>query len=168
MERGALRVVLLDLLRESPKHGYEIIRCFEERTHGQYVPSPGVLYPTLQLLEDLGLVTSEQEEGRRVYRLTETGQADVERHAEQAAAFWSHYASDAPSTGSRHEVGFLQDALDDLGRTIWTRLRDVARDDAGRIRRVREAVEKCQNEVRAIIAADPGTASVDPAEPGPE
>ena len=82
MERGALRVVLLDLLREGPKHGYELIRCFEERTRGQYAPSPGVLYPTLQLLEDEGLVRSETREGKRVYELTDTGQAEVQTRTE--------------------------------------------------------------------------------------
>jgi DNA-binding PadR family transcriptional regulator len=163
MERGALRVVLLDLLREGPKHGYELIRLFEERTHGQYAPSPGVLYPTLQLLADLELVTSEQDAGRRVYQLTEAGQAELDAHAELVAAFWSRQTSEAPSPGSRHEVGFLQDALDDLGRTVWTRLRDaVARGDEPLIRRVREAVERCQNEVRTLIASDPGAAPTSP------
>src|SRR5690348_1385934 len=60
MERGMLRFVLLDALRKAPGHGYEIIKAIEERTRGQYVPSPGALYPTLQLLEDLGHVRSNQ------------------------------------------------------------------------------------------------------------
>jgi DNA-binding PadR family transcriptional regulator len=154
MERGALRGVLLDLLRESPQHGYELIRCFEERTRGQYAPSPGALYPTLQLLEDQELVTSATEAGRRVYRLTEAGQTEADAHSEQVAALWSRFAAEAPSGGSRHEVGFLQDALDDLGRTVWTRLCGaIARGDEKTIRGVREAVEQCQNQVRALIAA---------------
>jgi DNA-binding PadR family transcriptional regulator len=161
MERGALRGVLLDLLREAPKHGYELIRCFEERTQGRYVPSPGVLYPTLQLLEDQALVTSEPEGGRRVYRITEAGQAEWETHAEAIAAFWGRFTAEAANAAGRHEVGFLQDALDDLSRTVWNRLREaLARGDEGTIRRVREAVEECENRVRAIIAAsadaDPG------------
>lgn len=166
MERGALRVVLLDLLRDSPKHGYEIIRCLEERTHGQYAPSPGALYPTLQLLNDLGLVTSDQDAGRRVYQLTDAGRAELETHTERVAGFWNRFTTEAPSASSRHEVSFLQDALDDLNRTIWSRLREtVAQGDEKTIRSVREAVERCQNEVRAIIAAEPCTtpsAAVDP------
>src|SRR5690349_20699999 len=88
IERRARSAVLLDLLREGPKHGYELIRRFEERTWGQYAPSPGVLYPTLQLLGDLGLVTSQPEGDRRVYHLAEAGQAELEAYAEQVAAFW--------------------------------------------------------------------------------
>lgn len=163
MERGALRIVLLDLLKEGPKHGYEIIRCLEERTHGQYAPSPGALYPTLQLLNDLGMVTSDQEAGRRVYQLTESGRAELEAHSERVTSFWSRFTSEAPSAGCRHEVSFLQDALDDLTRTIWSRLREtVARGEERTIRQVREAVERCQNEVRGIIAAEPSVTPVDP------
>ena len=88
------------------------------------------------------------------------------------AAFWSRFASEAPSAASRHEVSFLQDALDDLTRTIWSRLQDtMARGDEGTIRRVREAVERCQNEVRGIIAAEPEEdlpQQADPALPPPD
>src|SRR5437588_12185035 len=82
MERGALRFVLLDLLRGGPRHGYEMIRELEERTHGQYAPSPGALYPTLQYLTDLGLVSVVQEGERRGYELAGTGGAEGEADKE--------------------------------------------------------------------------------------
>src|SRR5215467_2217152 len=71
--RGDLKYVILELLKEQPRHGYDIIRALEERARGFYRPSPGSVYPTLQMLEDLGYVTSEQQEGKKVYRITEAG-----------------------------------------------------------------------------------------------
>src|SRR5204863_10191366 len=71
--RGDLKYVILELLRDQPRHGYDIIRALEERSRGTYRPSPGSVYPTLQMLEDLGYVTSSQEEGKKVYSITEEG-----------------------------------------------------------------------------------------------
>jgi len=63
------------LIGEQPRHGYELIKLIEERYSGFYRPSPGVIYPTLQLLEDEGHLTSETVEGKRVYTITESGRA---------------------------------------------------------------------------------------------
>src|SRR5437868_4413971 len=71
--RGDLKYVILELLKEQPRHGYDIIRALEDRARGFYRPSLGSVYPTLQMLEDLGYVTSEQQEGKKVYRITEAG-----------------------------------------------------------------------------------------------
>ena len=62
------RYILLDALRDGPKHGYEIIKTLEERSGGKYVPSPGTVYPTLQYLEDQGLVRATEEADRRIYQ----------------------------------------------------------------------------------------------------
>jgi DNA-binding PadR family transcriptional regulator len=155
MERGVLRFVLLDALREGPQHGYELIKSLEERTHGRYAPSPGVLYPTLQYLTDLGFIRATQESERRVYELTEAGQAEVDAQKERVAGFWTRFGSDAPSAASQHEVAFLQEALDALSRTIWSALREaIGRGDRELIRRVRKAVERCQEEVRRVVIDD--------------
>ncbi len=74
-EKGDLKYVILDLLAEKPRHGYEIIRDMEERFGGFYAPSPGAVYPTLQMLEDIGHVTSYQQDGKRVYQITDEGRA---------------------------------------------------------------------------------------------
>jgi DNA-binding PadR family transcriptional regulator len=154
--RGALRYLLLDTLRDGPKHGYEIIKAFEERTQGGYSPSPGTVYPTLQYLEELGLVRADQETERRVYRLTEAGTAELEAHAEEVKAFWSDFAAFTPSAANQHEVGFLHNELEDLMRTIWQGLPTALhRDNPETIRRIRQAVEQCKNEVRRIIT-EPG------------
>lgn len=151
-KRGEARYVLLDALRDGPKHGYEIIKTLEERSAGRYVSSPGTVYPTMQYLEELGQVRSEQQAERRVYSLTEQGRTDLDAHAEDVDAFWARFASRSTVHTSRHEVGFLQDQLDDLARTAWGGLREaIERGDQQVIRRVRQAVERCQNEIREII-----------------
>ncbi len=82
---GDLRLILLHLISEAPRHGYEIIRAIEERTGGAYSPSPGVIYPTLTMLDELGhVVASQAEGGRKLHTITPEGLAVLE--ANRAAA----------------------------------------------------------------------------------
>jgi len=148
--RGEARYVLLDALRDGPKHGYEIIKALEERSAGRYAPSPGTVYPTMQFLEDQGLVRADQGAERRVYALTEAGRAALEGHAADLTDFWARFAGPAESDAARPEVGFLRDALDDLARTVWRGIGE--QDSPETIGRVRQAVEHCRNEVRSLIA----------------
>ncbi|NJN16416.1 MAG: helix-turn-helix transcriptional regulator [Oscillochloris sp.] len=90
--RGDIRIALLELLAEQPRHGYELIKALEQRYAGFYRPSPGSVYPTLQLLEDEGHLTSEQVEGKRVYTITASGQAELE----QQRAEGGHHMHGAP------------------------------------------------------------------------
>lgn len=76
--RGDVRAAILALLAEEPMHGYQIITELTERSEGQWRPSPGSVYPTLQALEDQGLVTADKTEGRRVFRLTPEGKTEAE------------------------------------------------------------------------------------------
>lgn len=75
MRRGDIRRALMGALEDGPAHGYELINRLEEKSGGVWRPSPGSVYPTLQLLEDEGLVRSEERDARRVYELTEAGRA---------------------------------------------------------------------------------------------
>ncbi|MBB6173181.1 DNA-binding PadR family transcriptional regulator [Nocardiopsis mwathae] len=97
---GRLRLYLLKLLDESPRHGYEIISLLRDRFLGVYSPSPGTIYPRLARLEEEGLVTHEEVNGRKVYRLTDKG---------------------------REELHSRRSDLDDLEREITESVRDVAR-----------------------------------------
>lgn len=72
-ESGEMRYVILKLLRERPMHGYEVMKALTEETDGWYKPSPGTVYPTLQWLEDEGLVEGRQENGKKVYAITDAG-----------------------------------------------------------------------------------------------
>jgi DNA-binding PadR family transcriptional regulator len=80
--RGNVRASLLALLKERPMHGYEMIQQLGELTQGAWRPSPGSVYPTLQLLEEEGLITSQEEGGKRLFSLTETGRAEAENGPE--------------------------------------------------------------------------------------
>ncbi len=82
---GRLRLYLLKLLDEGPRHGYEVISLLEDRFMGLYAPSPGTVYPRLQRLEADGLVTHSQEGGRKVYRITDAGREELRRRGDELA-----------------------------------------------------------------------------------
>lgn len=86
---GELRLMLLKLIDEQPRHGYDLIREIEERTGGGYAPSPGVVYPTLSLLDEMGLIAEAQSDGaKKQFAITEAGRAHLaEREGEVAALF---------------------------------------------------------------------------------
>jgi DNA-binding PadR family transcriptional regulator len=81
--RGDVRTALLTVLADKPMHGYDLIRDLEERSGGAWRPSPGSIYPTLQLLEDEGLVTSQEQDGKRVYTITDAGRAELQERRER-------------------------------------------------------------------------------------
>src|ERR1700679_2835346 len=81
-DRGVVRYLILDAIAKQPRHGYEIIQAIEERSAGTYRPSPGVVYPTLQMLEELAHARVEEHDARKVYAITSDGKRDLEGHAE--------------------------------------------------------------------------------------
>jgi DNA-binding PadR family transcriptional regulator len=83
-QKGDLKYVILDLLKDKPRHGYDIIRELEERSYGFYKPSPGVVYPTLQMLEEMGYARSTEHEGKKVYSITEEGLNFLENQSDIA------------------------------------------------------------------------------------
>jgi DNA-binding PadR family transcriptional regulator len=83
-QKGDLKYVILNLMKEKPRHGYDIIRELEEQSHGLYKPSPGVIYPTLQMLEEMGYAVSTEQESKKVYTITEEGQKFLEQQKDQA------------------------------------------------------------------------------------
>lgn len=93
--RGDIRLAVLALVAERPRHGYEIIQEIAERSGGAWRPSPGSVYPTLSQLEDEGLVLVEQSDGRRIVHLTEEGTRYVEEHRAELDAVWESVGRDA-------------------------------------------------------------------------
>jgi DNA-binding PadR family transcriptional regulator len=87
-EFGEVRLAILSLLQEGPKHGYQLIKDLTERSGGLYRASAGTVYPTLQQLEDEGLVQSDTQDGRRTYRLTPEGVSELEREKETVERIW--------------------------------------------------------------------------------
>jgi DNA-binding PadR family transcriptional regulator len=86
-EGGELRLVLLKLIADEPRHGYDLIRAIEDLTGGEYAPSPGVVYPTLTLLQDMGLIEEAAGEGaRKPFQITDDGRAYLEERSDEAEA----------------------------------------------------------------------------------
>jgi len=81
---GELRLVLLKLIADQPRHGYDLIQSIEEMTHGDYAPSPGVVYPTLTMLQDMGFIEEKAAEGtRKAFSVTAEGAAHLEERREE-------------------------------------------------------------------------------------
>lgn len=108
--RGDVRAGVLGMLAEQPMHGYQIIQQLEERSGGVWRPSAGSVYPMLQLLEDQGLVRSEEIEGRRVYSLTGAGRAEAEAAKERNAGVppWADRGSAGDDPRARFSRVFFQ------------------------------------------------------------
>ena len=86
-EHGALRIVALALIAEKPRNGYEIIKAVAEKSGGAYEPSPGVIYPTLNLLEESGQIRSTEVDGKKVFEITEEGRATLDANRKIIDAF---------------------------------------------------------------------------------
>lgn len=117
MRRGDIRALLLDVLAEAPGHGYDLIGRLEARSQGRWRPSPGSVYPTLQLLEEGGLLTSETLDGKKVYSLTEAGRADVAARAERGFSPWGDGGEEQPGTGLRSAITQLAAAAWQVGQS---------------------------------------------------
>ena len=121
-DQGDLRYVILKLISEAPRHGYEIIKAIEDAVGGAYSPSPGVIYPTLTLLEELGYVTVEAAEGgKKLYRLTDAGQAELDEKKAVIDGIFRRMADvhdrfDGPSPR-------IARAMQNLGAAIGLRMR---------------------------------------------
>lgn len=85
---GEVRLALLSLLADGPKHGYELMKLLERRSGGIYRASAGTIYPTLQQLEDEGVVVADAQEGKRVYKITDEGRAELKREEDAVARIW--------------------------------------------------------------------------------
>lgn len=118
MGRGDVRTAVLALLAEQPMHGYQIIREIDERSGGSWKPSPGSVYPTLQLLTDEGLITAQESDGRKTYSLTEAGRAVAGETSEKSAPWESTSARDNSRHGALPKAGIdLAQAVAQVGRS---------------------------------------------------
>ena len=113
-ESGELRLVLLKLIADEPRHGYDLIRAIEELTGGEYAPSPGVVYPTLTLLQDMGLIEEAPgKAARKPFQVTDDGRAHLEERAEEVEALFERLNDLKPREGSMH------------GSPVWRAMRNL-------------------------------------------
>ncbi len=115
-DAGQLRLVLLKLISGEPRHGYELIRAIEELTGGAYVPSPGVVYPTLTLLQEMGQIDETKTEGpRKNFAITADGHAHLDANAAEVERLFARLA-DLAAERQRADAGPVRRALDNLER----------------------------------------------------
>lgn len=168
-EQGDLKYVILRLLAEKPRHGYEIIKELEERFGGAYAPSPGTVYPTLTMLEDLGYARAMPEEGgRKIYEITDEGRKHLEEHSATVDDIFERIAKfvegffDAP-------MADLKRSMASLGRaTFYVASRSP--NDKERIGRISEILKRAAAEIERLTQEDAGatrgsTAGGDAAQP---
>ena len=142
--RGDIRVAVLVALADEPAHGYEIIRRLAERTGGRWKPSPGSVYPTLQFLEEGGLVTSVEQDDKKVYSITEAGQAELK---ERLAEFGGRAPWMEQQAGGAH--GDLRRAMTQLALAA----KQVAvGDDEAQIVRATEILGEARKELYRMLA----------------
>jgi len=145
--RGNVRAAILALLAERPMHGYEMIQELESRTGGVWRPSPGSVYPTLQLLEDENLIAGEEVEGRKRFALTDAGRAEVERQGQRAP--WEE-----ATEGIAPAAFGLRNAIAQLAEAAWTV--GSAGTEAQQTRAL-EVLTESRRRLYAILAEDGGT-----------
>lgn len=155
VDRGDVKYLILSVLKDGPKHGYEIIREIETRSQGAYAPSPGTIYPTLQMLEDLGYVRSQTQADRRVYELTDAGRAYLDEHRASEEDAWQQFQGQ-PWRGlfggfGTEEQRQLQAELVELARALFANGR-VFRADARTLARVRDAIKTARQQVDAAFS----------------
>jgi DNA-binding PadR family transcriptional regulator len=128
-ESGELRLVLLKLIADEPRHGYDLIRAIEELTGGEYAPSPGVVYPTLTLLQDMGLIEEAAGEGpRKPFQVTDEGRAHLEEKADEVESLFGRLEDLAPKE-SHGGGATLGRGIQNLMAAIRNRVSRVGWDD---------------------------------------
>jgi DNA-binding PadR family transcriptional regulator len=146
-EKGDLKYVILNLLKDKPSHGYEIIRAMEELFHGFYTPSAGSVYPTLQMLDDMGYVSVSEHDGKKVYTITEEGKKFLKEQREmidkiecQMKDWW----------GPRN-IGDFQETIHELktlGRIVGSKAHHLS---AEKWTKIKEIVSRARREIEEIL-----------------
>jgi DNA-binding PadR family transcriptional regulator len=146
MRRGQIRTALLAVLAEGPGHGYDVMQQLEDKTGGAWRPSPGSVYPTLQLLEDEGLVRSTERDGKRVFEITEAGRAEAASRIEQdGGAPWE-------TTGRGSRPG--REARDAFGQLFraYKQIAEVGSPE--QVERGLKVITDARKELYQILASD--------------
>jgi DNA-binding PadR family transcriptional regulator len=148
---GDLRLYLLQSLVDGPRHGYDLIRLMEDRLLGLYTPSAGTIYPRLQSLEDAGLVTSEEVDGRRTYRLTDAGRAELDERRHEIEELQARLAKSVGEM-AREIRDDVRASVRDLRQEIKDATRDVRREERRMSKEARTAAQDTRRAVRGLQA----------------
>ena len=148
-DSGELRLVLLKLIADQPRHGYDLIRAVEELTHGAYAPSPGVVYPTLTMLQDMGLIEEQQTEGaRKAFAVTMDGATHLDEKSDEVEGLFARLeglGSDQRKAGGAP----IKRSVANLLSALWQR---ATRDDVDEatLHRIAEILDEAAQKVERL------------------
>lgn len=150
-EAGEVRLAILSLLSEGPRHGYDLMKELESRSGGTYKVSAGTMYPTLQQLEDEGLIVSEQKDGRRVYQITAIGRAELDREKETVDEIWKRAARWEDWGRWMGPEAFAM-AAGPLGNLTKTTMRAIKRSGGQRkvVESIRDVLDRAAHEIEEL------------------
>jgi DNA-binding PadR family transcriptional regulator len=145
--KGDLKYVILDLLKEKPSYGYDIIRSLEEASHGFYTPSAGVIYPTLQMLEEMGYARSEERDGKKIYSITASGLEFLKENKDFAdeikGHMWHHWNPENFAA-----IGQIMTEVGKFRNTFQSRIRHASPD---KINRISAIISSARQEIESIL-----------------
>ncbi len=141
---GDLKLILLSLIAEQPRHGYELIRTIEEMFDGAYAPSPGAVYPTLTLLEELGHANVQNDQGKKLYSITEEGKAFLAENKEAVDAVMSRMEQTAKMFARAAAPMALREAMHNLKRALFMHGGPW---NATEVKRIRDIIQKAADEI---------------------
>ena len=161
-ESGEVKFVILRLLKEKPRHGYEIIKALEEKMAGCYTPSAGTVYPTLQLLEDEGYIKAVDTDGKKVYHVTPEGERYLEEHRDLLDEIFTRVRETVRDfTGGN--VGEVQSAFAHLAAVTFKKAWRRGPDDPA-LKRVAEILRKAGQEIEDALQRGSGASPEQPSE----
>lgn len=147
-DQGHLKFVILRLLAEKPRHGYEIIKEIEERFGGMYSPSPGTVYPTLTLLEDLGFAVARPEDGgKKIYEITAEGRAHLAENQPLIDDIFARIAEIARNIFGEPMME-VHRAMKDVGAAIYTS--KTSSRSTEQIQKIKEILERAASEIKGV------------------
>jgi DNA-binding PadR family transcriptional regulator len=150
--KGDMKYIILDLIKDKPRYGYEIIRELEERSFGFYKPSPGAVYPTLQMLEELGYVTLDEQDGKKVYSITGEGIKFLDER--------KGVADEIRDQMRRHwnpkNIKDVAEIMFEVGKLRKDIKHHFRRMDPEKMARIREVITRACQEVSAILQEESG------------
>jgi DNA-binding PadR family transcriptional regulator len=142
--RGDVRTGVLSVLTDRPMHGYEVIRELEARSGGRWRPSPGSIYPTLQMLEDEGLVKGEERDGKRIFEITDAGREALAARTEEGGA--------TPWEDAAEEDDPLQDLRNAAFQLGAAAMQVAGTGGADEVARTKEILDEARKKIYGILA----------------
>jgi DNA-binding PadR family transcriptional regulator len=147
-QKGDLKYVILDLIKDKPRHGYEIIRELEELSHGLYTPSPGAVYPTLQMLEEMGYASAAEQDGKKIYTITEEGLKFLTERKDSADQVRSHMKR----KWSFKNIGKMAMMMKEYHALEHLLSQGLRSQDAEKMQRIRQVLSDAYGAIEDILA----------------